>query len=163
MEKRDLYDINKNPTGETIFKGDKIPENRYIIVVLSFIQNSKGEFLVQKRSVQKDGKYGSTGGHAKSGESSIQGIISEIKEEIGLSVNPEELSLVFSGREDSEQVFFDVYFLRKNVDVSDLVLQEEEVEFVKWMSIEEIELLIQNGLFLENHAEEFYRLLDILG
>ena len=160
MEKRDLYDINKNPT---IFKGDKIPENRYIIVVLSFIQNSKEEFLIQKRSVQKDGKYGSTGGHAKSGESSIQGIISEIKEEICLSVNPEELSLIFSGREDSEQVFFDVYFLKKDVDVSDLVLQEEEVEFVKWMSIEEIEFLIQNGLFLENHAEEFYRLLDILG
>ena len=163
MEKRDLYDINKNLTGETIFKGDNIPKNRYIIVVLSFIQNSKGEFLIQKRSVQKDGKYGSTGGHAKSGESSIQGIISEIKEEIGLSVNPEELSLIFSGREDSEQVFFDVYFLKKDVDVSDLVLQEEEVEFVKWMSIEEIELLIQNGLFLENHAEEFYRLLNIVG
>ena len=71
--------------------------------------------------------------------------------------------MIFSGREDPEQVFFDVYFLKKDVDVSDLVLQEEEVEFVKWMSIEEIELLIQNGSFLENHAEEFYRLLSILG
>lgn len=67
MEKRDLYDINRNLTGETIYKGETIPENKYINVVLAFIQNSKCEFLIQKRSIQKDGMYGSTGGHAKTG------------------------------------------------------------------------------------------------
>ena len=46
MEKRDLYDINKNLTGETIYKGEQIPKDRYILVVLIFIQNSKGEFLI---------------------------------------------------------------------------------------------------------------------
>ena len=108
MEIRDLYDINRNLTGETIKKGDPIPPNRYILVVLSFIQNSKGEFLIQKRSIQKDGKYGSTGGHPKSGESSEQGIITEIKEELGIDILPEELDLLFAGRSDSEQVFFNV-------------------------------------------------------
>lgn len=39
MEKRDLYDINRKLTGETIFKGEKIPENRYILVVMVFIEN----------------------------------------------------------------------------------------------------------------------------
>ena len=38
MEQRDLYDINRKLTGQTIFKGDSIPENNYIIVVLVFIQ-----------------------------------------------------------------------------------------------------------------------------
>lgn len=47
-----------------------------------FIQNSKGKFLIQKRSKIKNGKYATTGGHPKSGEDSIQGIISEVKEEI---------------------------------------------------------------------------------
>ena len=107
IEKRDLYDIDKQLTGEAIYKGDTIPNNKYILVVLSFIQNSRGQFLIQKRSIQKNGKYASTGGHPKSGETSIQGIITEIKEEIGLNVFPEELELIFSGREDSEQVFFD--------------------------------------------------------
>ena len=41
MEKRDLYDINRNLTGETIFKDEKTPKDRYILVVLVFIQNSK--------------------------------------------------------------------------------------------------------------------------
>ena len=74
MEKRDLYDSERNITGETILKGEKIPPNRYIIVVLVFIQNSEGKFLIQKRSKRKNGKYATTGGHPKSGESSIQGL-----------------------------------------------------------------------------------------
>lgn len=161
MEKRDLYDINRNLIGETIFKGEKIPTNRYILVVLVFIQNSKGQFLIQKRSKEKDGKYGSTGGHPKSGETSLDGIISEISEELGLSVFPEGLELVYSGREDSTQVFFDTYYMKKDLNISDLVLQKEEVDFVEWDSIPMIEQLINDGLFLNSHAEEVYRLIDI--
>lgn len=161
MEKRDLYDINRKLTGKTIFKGEPIPKGNYIVVVLSFIQNSKGEFLIQKRSIQKDGKYASTGGHPKSGENSLQGIITEIKEEIGLVVNEDELDLIYSGREDSEQVFFDIYYIKKDFDINDLVLQESEVESVEWCSIDKIKQLISDDLFLDNHAEEVYRMIDI--
>ena len=162
MEKRDLYDANRNLTGETIFKGEPIPNGRYIIVVLVYIQNSKGEFLIQKRSLEKNGKYASTGGHAKSGETGLLGMVTEIKEELGLEVEPSELELIFSGREDKEQVFFDLFYLKKDFDIKDLTLQKEEVDFVKWLSISEIDELIKNDLFFSNHAEEFYRTLDIL-
>lgn len=161
MEKRDLYDINRNLTGETIYKGEPIPPNKYIIVVLSFIQNSKGEFLIQKRSLQKDGKYASTGGHPKSGETSIQGICTEIKEEIGLTVKESELELIYSGREDSKQVFFDIYYLKKDFDIQELSLCEEEVESVEWLSLKEIKQLINKGLFLDNHSEEVFRMINI--
>lgn len=50
IEKRDLYDINRVLTGKTIFKGDSIPDNNYIVVVLVFIQNSDGKFLIQKEA-----------------------------------------------------------------------------------------------------------------
>lgn len=130
--------------------------------MLSFIQNSKGEFLVQKRSKQKDGKFASTGGHAKTGENSIEAIISEIHEELGLTVLPSELNLIYSGREDTERVFFDIYYLKKDFDIESLTLQKEEVDFVEWDSIEKINELIANNLFLENHVEEFYRMMDIL-
>lgn len=65
IEKRDLYDENRNLIGETIFKGEEIPEGKYIVVVLVFIQNSEGKFLIQKRSERKNGKYATTGGHPK--------------------------------------------------------------------------------------------------
>lgn len=162
MEQRDLYDINRNLTNETIYKGEKIPEGRYILVVLSIIRNSKGEFLIQKRSIKKDGKYGCTGGHAKTKESSIEAMLTEIKEELGLTLKKQELKLIFSGREDSSQVFFDLYYLEKDIDLKSLTLQKEEVDFVKWLSLSEIEKLIKDGLFLENHIEELYRAIDIL-
>lgn len=161
MEKRDLYDINRKLTGETIYKCEPIPPNRYILVVLSFIQNSNGQFLIQKRSKIKDGKYGSTGGHPKSGETSLQGIITEIREELGLTVSPSDLELIFSSREDYKQVFFDIYYMKKDLDISNLTLQKEEVESVKWLSIKEIRQLIDDGLFLESHAEEFFRMINI--
>ena len=105
MEKRDLYDENRNLTGETIFKGEEIPEEKYIVVVLVFIQNSEGKFLIQKRSERKNGKYATTGGHPKSGEDSIQGIITEVKEEIGLDIKPEDLQLYYGGKTKFEKVF----------------------------------------------------------
>ena len=162
MEKRDLYDINRNLTGETIYKGDSIPDGKFILVVLSFIQNSKGEFLIQKRSVQKGGKYASTGGHAKTGETSIQAMMTEINEEIGLKVNEDELNLVYSGRDDIDKVFFDIYYIKKDFSTDILTLQEEEVESVKWLSIDKIKHLISTNEFLDNHVEEFYKILDYL-
>lgn len=162
MEKRDLYDINKNLTGETIYKGEQIPKDRYILVVLIFIQNSKGEFLIQKRSPQKDGSYASTGGHPKTGETSIQGMLTEIREEIGLDLLPEEIKLYYSDRDDDENVFFDLYYMKKDVDLSTLILQQEEVDFVEWDSLEQIDKLKEEGKFKISHYEALERLRKLL-
>lgn len=105
LEKRDLYNEKRELTGETIYKREEIPEGKYITVVLVFIQNSEGKFLIQKRSKRKNGKFATTGGHPKSGEDSIQGIITEVKEEIGLDIKQEDLQLYFSGKSDEEKVF----------------------------------------------------------
>ena len=162
MEKRDLYDKNRMLIGETILKGDKIPKGRYIIVVLVMIQNSKGEFLIQKRSKQKGGRYAATGGHVKSGQTSVEGMIEEIQEEIGLMVKKEELECIYSQKFDDEQVFFDLYYMKKDINIADLTLQIEEVESVCWSTVEEIDELIKKDMFFINHAEEVYRTIDIL-
>ena len=94
-EKRDFYDKNSNNTGVSYFKGDPAPEGMYPMVVMACIQNEEGKFLMQKRVPEKGGDWGVTGGHPKSGETPIQGMVTEIKEEIGVDVNPEELE-VFS-------------------------------------------------------------------
>lgn len=162
MEKRDLYDINRLPSGQTIYKGEAIPKGKYISVVLCFIQNSNGKFLIQKRSKQKNGKYGSTSGHLETGESSIQGMIREIKEELGVDVIPSELELLDSGRNDREQFFYDIYYLKKDFKIESLVLQKAEVDFVEWDSLNKILELINGGLFSSSHTEIFIDLLDVL-
>ena len=163
MEKRDLYDENRNLTGETILKGDKIPKGKYIVVVLVFIQNSKGEFLIQKRSLRKNGKFATTGGHPKSGESSIQGIITEVEEEIGLKLKPKDLKLYFSGKSETERVFWDDYYVKMDIeDINQLKLQEDEVSSIEWLSEKEIIKLVKQDKFFKNHYEEFEILLKWL-
>ena len=159
MEQRDLYDKNRNLTGKKIYKGEEVPEGSYIVVVLVYIQNSEGKFLIQKRSARKNGLYATTGGHPKSGESSIEGIITEIKEEIGLDITQEDLTLYYGGRSESERVFWDDYYIKMDIDdISKLKLQEEEVESLHWFSAEEIHELMKEGKFFKNHYEEFEEL-----
>lgn len=163
MEKRDLYNENRELTGETIYKNEKIPNGKYIVVVIIFIQNTEGKFLIQKRSQRKNGKFATTGGHPKSGENSIQGIITEVKEEIGIDIKQEDLQLYFSGKSDEEKVFWDDYYLKIDVpDIDKLKLQEEEVASVHWFSVDEIKNLMKEGKFFKNHYEEFEILLDWL-
>lgn len=64
-EKRDLYNSHLQLSGKTYFKGDNIPIGLYPMVVMIAIQNSKGEFLMQKRVESKGGDWGVTGGHPK--------------------------------------------------------------------------------------------------
>ena len=78
MEYRDLYDSNRMLTNEKIKKTDKVPKGKYYITVVVFIQNDKNEFLLQIN--KKYNMWSTTGGHPKSGESSLDGIITEIKE-----------------------------------------------------------------------------------
>ena len=151
MELRDLYDGNKKVTGEKTYKGENIPPNRYIIIVTLFIKNSKDELLLQKRSKEKGEKYGFLSGHPKAGETSLQAIITEAKEEMDINIKDTEVKIFHT--EKSKNAFYDFYYLEKDIDVQRLVLQKEEVETAKWMTIEEIEQLINAGEFFENHIE----------
>ena len=143
MELRDLYDENKELTGETIYKGQDVPKGRYYITVVVFIQNSKNEFLIQKRVKKKDGKWATTGGHPVSGETSKQGIISEIKEELGVDIVKENIKLFKTIK--TEDDFVDIYYLKEDIDIKKIKIQKEEVEDVKWATIEEINETFQNN------------------
>lgn len=160
MEKRDLYNENKIKTGETIYKGEPVPKVRYYITVVVWIQNEKGEFLIQKRVQKKDGKWATTGGHPVSGESSKDGIITEIKEELGISINDKNLVLFKTIK--TEDDFVDLYYLKENIDIEKVIIQKEEVEDVKWESIEKIKLLIKESLFSDSHTEFFEECLKFL-
>lgn len=151
MELRDLYDENRNLLDEVVCKGEKIPEGKYFVVVVVWIENSKGEVLIQKRALSKGGRWATTGGHPITGQTTFEGIICEIKEEIGLDVTKAELTLFSTIKYDD--CFVDLYYIKKDVDISLLKLQEEEVSAVKWASKEEIENLITNGDFFKPHLD----------
>lgn len=149
MEKRDLYDINKNFAGMTFNKGEQVPKGYYYLIVAVFIENNNNEFLIQRRVASKGGKWATTAGHPKSGENSIQGLCSEVLEEIGIDISGEDIKLVDTWINNDQ--IFDIYYLKKDIDLKDISIQQEEVAEVDFATKEEIKEMYLNNQFHENH------------
>lgn len=158
MEYRDLYDEYGNLTGETILKGEKTPINRRLLVAALVIENDENKFLIQKRSVLKKGKWGFTTGHIETKESSIDGIIRETKEELGIDIPKKDIIKIKSGIDD--KYIYNHYYIKKNIDLNSLNIQLDEVEEVKWLTEEEVKKLIENENFKKRHINIFENYLN---
>ena len=151
IEYRDLYDKNKLNIFERVKKGNKIPLNKYYITVVIFIENSNNELFLQIN--RKYDLWSITGGHPKSGENSIEGAIVELKEELNLDVNSNDLEFIKSIRTDDD--FVDIYYLKKDFNIEDIKRQEEEVGDVNWFSIKDVSDLICKNKLIPAHLD-FY-------
>ncbi len=152
MELLDLYDNDLKPTGQTIERGQQIPQGLMIPIVAVFIHNNEGKYLIQKVSESKGGYYATTAGHVKSGEMDFAiSMLRELKEELGLSVTKSELKLLRIRRYGYK--FTLLYMLKSNVPIEMLRLQKEEVASAHWMSRKDIEHLCDEGLFNKIHYQ----------
>lgn len=154
-EKRDLYDINGNKTDLTYFKGDKVPTGYYPMVVMIVIQNSEGKFLMQKRVEEKGGDYGVTGGHPKSGETPYEGIITEVKEELGIDISNNEIIEFDSGCDLKD--CYKMYYTKMDLDLSKLNIQKDELSEVKWFSLEELQDMVDNKILNQDQIACFIK------
>lgn len=159
-ELRDLYDRNSNKTDKTYYKGENIPEVFYPMVVMIVIRNSKGEFLMQKRVESKGGDWGVTGGHPRAGETPLQGIITEVKEELGLDFSDENIVEYDSGCDGKD--CFKMYFLTKDIDLADITIEEEELTEVRWFSMKELRHMVETKELNENQISCFMKVCDFL-
>ena len=160
MEYLDLYDEFRKPIGEKILRSKNMKKEKgiYINIVIVFIENSEGKFLIQKTSKEKESIFATTGGLVKSGSSPDQTIVEEIKEELGIDVSIDELDLIYTDKR--EYAFQDTYYLKKDIDINDLTLQESEVEYVKWLSVDEIRKLIKEDKFRKGNISSFERIIN---
>jgi len=158
MEYRDLYDENKNLTGEKININDEIPKGKYINTVVIFIENDRGELLLQIN--KKYNLWSTTGGHPKSGESSIDGIITEVKEELGIDISNDKLILFKTIK--TEDDFVDLYYLNKDIDLMDID-RNEEVGEVGWFNEDEILEMISKKKLIPSHVTFYKELLKYKG
>ena len=154
-EKRDLYNENSECTQKTYYKGDVIPQGYFPMVVMVCIENEEGKFLMQKRVPSKGGDWGVTGGHPKSGETPIQGMLTEIKEEIGVDVNQEELEVFSEGCDGVD--CYKMYYLKSTFKLKDFTIQEEELTEVRWFSIEELQQMVDDGTLNPNQIACFLK------
>lgn len=165
MEIIDLYDRQKRKLNKTFDRWSGEPvEGEYKQTVHIWFLNSKGELLVQKRSMTRTrnpGKWAFTGGAVDTGETSLQSAIREVEEELGLKFLEEELDFIISFKR--EHVFVDVWLIRADIDINEIKMQEEEVEEVKWVSLSELTEMIRKDEFVKStklYYELFIRILE---
>jgi isopentenyldiphosphate isomerase len=153
MELWDLYTKDREKTDKTILRGEEIPDNYYRLIIHVCIFNDKGEMLIQQRQPFKKGWPNmwdfSVGGCAKSGDTSQTAAEREVAEEIGINISLKDvrpsLTVHFN------HGFDDIYLIEKNLELSELKLQYEEVQSVKWASIDEILKMIDDNSFIPYH------------
>lgn len=134
----DLYDADRNPLGRTIKRGDAFAEGEYYVCCEIWMQNSEGKFLMTQRHPDKKagGLWEFTGGGVLAGETTKQAAVREVQEELGLRIEESELTLLEVYQH--KNYFMDIFLVKKDVDVSALTLQAEEVVDAKWVSHEEL-------------------------
>lgn len=160
MELLDVYDSTGNKTGKTIIRGDKttkLENDEHIAVGVIFIENSKGEFLIQKTSQEKGGEFSSTGGHITHNETPLSSIKREVEEELGINVDNEEIKEL--GFINYDMPLRYMFYLKKDIDLNEVKLQSEEVDYVKYMTINEINNLIETNQITKSHGIIFNEIL----
>lgn len=186
LEFFDIYDENGNKTGDIVERKEAHKKGICHKVVHVWVINSKNELLLQKRSKNKDLHpdkwYVSLGGHIESGEGNKQTIIREFNEELGLDVSKQinDVSYLYTFKEiivaDAgafiDNAFYDVYMLRMDLNLDELILQDDEVQDVKFCNYNDFKLAVHNRdkdfwihdegfTMLFNHLDKYLQTLSL--
>lgn len=148
QETWDLYDADGNRTGEDHERGVPIPPDRYHIVISVWIRNSEGRYLMSRRRKTKrlyPDTWECTGGCAVKGETALEAAVREVREELGITLDPARAELIYHLRRDAWQDFYSAYLFETDIAIEDIHPQTSEVSEVRWMSRAEIDAHAAKG------------------
>ena len=161
MELLDVYNDKGQRTGRVVERGKKdetFGPEEHIAVAIIYIENDDNEFLIQRTSKQKGGLFSSTGGHVAHNEEPIETIKREVKEELGIDISND--NIIDLGYLVCDFPVRFIFYLKKSIDLKDIVLQEDEVESVSYLSEENLKKVIEKGLMNKAHAKVLERVLE---
>lgn len=150
--KNGTYTRNTGKTGKEHIRGEKIPEGFYHLVVHVWIRNRKGEYLISQRAADRPTfplMWECVGGSVIKGETSLEGAVREVKEEVGLDLDEQAGRLLFTkirGRDLKYECkafndIMDVWLFEYDGDLHLECATTEEVADCRWMTVSEIRKL----------------------
>lgn len=151
----DVLNENGEFTGKVATRQECHEKGLWHRAVYAFIIDKSGNVLLQKRSANKKlwpNMWDVTvGGHVDSGEFIRQALIRECHEELGININDEDIKYLVGSTSINEKGniinkhFNECYLITKDIDISKIKLQKEEVSQIKFFSKEEILEKIKNN------------------
>ena len=164
FEKWDIIDEHGNLSGRTVLRGNvRLKPGEYHLVVHIWVVSSDGKILIQRRSDTKKlmpGEWAATGGAAISGEDSFTAAQRELFEELGIMSDKNTLKKAL--RIKRRNSLLDIWFIKSDVETSKLKLQESEVAEAKWVTAEELKVMVENEEFHNYGNEYFERVFEII-
>lgn len=153
MELWDLYNKDRELIGKTHVRGEAIPEGCFHLVVHVWIRNKHGEYLISQRSANRPTfplMWECVGGSVTAGEDSLTGALREVLEEVGIALDPTSGRVVFSRVRDviGGKRFgdiMDVWLFDFDGDADLDAATTDEVADARWMRVEEIRTLYEEG------------------
>ncbi len=160
MEYVQVFDENKNALKEKVSRDEKydLPVGKYFMVALIFIENAKGEFLMQKTSKSRHSCIATTGGNVIYKHTAIETVVKECKEELGIDILVKDINYVDTVL--YKNCFLETFYAKMELDPNKLLLQTEEVESVRWYTKEEISRFIETNEFREGNIHPYKKLLE---
>lgn len=88
------------------------------------------------------------GGAILTGETSLQGILREIREELGITFSEDEA--IFFKSIKTNDYFKDIYLFKKDIDIQDITFEDKEAIDAKWVNIDEYMKMFKNNEIVPN-------------
>ena len=149
LELVDLWDENRTQILRTIARGEAILPHERRVSIHCYIINQQGKILIQKRSFSEthfQGWWSTLGGAVTHGVSSFDTVKIEAQEELGLKFDEKQIKWVLSYKRTQD--FVDVYLIKADVDLQNIIMNPDEVIDVQWATFDEIEQMIVDKTFV---------------
>lgn len=152
MEQLDLYDKNMEPIHKTMIRGGSNSKGEYYIIVHIWIQNNNQQFLIQQRNKASDAiphQWAVTTGAVVTGETSIQGAIREVYEELGIRLSSNHFQLLAQYFIDDKHANYrtDLYIVKEDILLNDCKIDTVEVRELAYKTMPQIKDMIERNQF----------------
>lgn len=136
MELWDAYDRNGEKTGETLIRGEPIPEDLYHLVSCIVVRHTDGDYLLMRRAPEKVycpniWEIGA-GGSVLKGETALESAHRELQEETGIDRG----GFTYMGRYVELDTIYEGFLCETDYPKDQIRLQPGETVDFRWLSRE---------------------------
>ena len=156
----DVVNENGVRTGEIVSRAEIHRKGLWHRVAMLCIVNSNNEMLLQQRHKNLNKFPGlwdlSVASHVQSGSDVVSTLLKEVNEEIGIQieykVQAKDFRFITSFRNHHvyqdliENQYYDLFVLRKDIDLKDITFNDKEVQDVQWVNYTKLQKLIKAGV-----------------